>query len=516
MENSPLTLAFDYARAASAATQASDVDLAISQHTLAAKEFSKAANSTGSTEAMRTLHLLECHHQRLSQLMRPASENNLSSTEDQDVQKAVIKRSTPSTVVAELRGTKSDLGARSLSPHRTSQTLQQSRRFPPRNLSSSIASNLATARGIRANYTSQSLSPSISKNLTPASLEALSRRDGRKSSVPTISEHPNLIYSTSTVSSRKNQLKSESLTIAQNPRSDEGFSRFYSTFENIVSKLTAPLAFAGLPLTIDESSFPGDSSNVKLPKSTPLSRERAPVDDLDLKKYFSRAALSASTRDEYGVNDSFYVVPVTGHTVSYAHILSFDQKEKRRMAVSRIPGNPDATTDLNDDEDFVDARETPMPYTSSIQRDNSKELSSREKDNKIEELTMENASLKTAIDKLSKRLHTFEISAQYNSMALAESMRMMRDFSPARKEIDKGTEIKIYQDEKSLRERVRELEETMRIRARENDNLKKEKEKLMGIVTRYRERWEKLKEGAKSRRDGKDVGAVDVKENITA
>ncbi|POS88373.1 hypothetical protein EPUL_000928 [Erysiphe pulchra] len=508
MENSPLTLAYDYARAASAATQASDMDLAISQHTLAANEFSKAAKCTISVEAIRTLHLLEHHHQRLSQLIRPTSESSRSNSVDQETQKAVTKQSNTSTVVAGLR-TKSDL-ATPLSPLRTPQALRQTQRPPPRDLSSSIASNLATARGIRANYTRQSLSLSTSKNQSSASLEALSRRDVRRSSVPTISEYPNPIYSTSTISSRKNEGNSENTALAHNLGGDEGFSRFYSTFENIVSKLTAPLAFAGLPLTIDESSFPAESSNLKLPGNRLSSKERASTDELDLTKYFSRTALRASTRDEYGVNDSFYVVPITGHTVSYAHILSFDQKEKRRMAVSRIPDNPDAITDLNDDEDFVDARETPIPLTTSIQRENSKELNSREKDNKIEELTMENASLKTAIDKLSRRLHTFEISAQYNSMALAESMRMMRDFSPARKEKDKETESEIYRDDKSLRHRVRELEENLRVRLRENDHLKKDNEKLMGIVTRYRERWEKLKEGAKSRREGKEGSTIET------
>lgn len=510
MENSPLTLAYDYARAASAATQASDMDLAISQHTLAASEFSKAAKTTISVEAVRTLHLLERYHQRLSQLIRPTSESNTINSVDQENQKTVTKQSNNSTAVAGLRSTKSGLAVRSSSPLRTHQALRQSHRPPPRDLSSSIASNLATARGIRANYTKQSLSPSTSKSQSSASLDALSRRDGRKSSVPTISEYPSSIYSTSTISSRKNEVNSETIALVQNQSRDDGFSRFYSTFENIVSKLTAPLAFAGLPLSIDESSLTVDSSNVKLPGTRLSSKERSATEELDLTKYFSRAALRASTREEYGVSDSFYVVPITGHTVSYAHILSFDQKEKRRMAVSRIPDNPDVFTDLNDDEDFVDARETPMPLTASTQRETSKELSSREKDNKIEELTMENASLKTAIDKLSKRLHAFEISAQYNSMALAESMRMMRDFSPARKEIDKGTESEIYRDDQSLRQRVRDLEESLRVRHRENDHLKKDNEKLMGIVTRYRERWEKLKEGAKSRREGKDGGIVET------
>ncbi|TQS34992.1 hypothetical protein Golomagni_04601 [Golovinomyces magnicellulatus] len=514
MESAPVTLGYDYARAASVATQNSETKLAISQHALAAGEFSKAASGTKNTEALRTLQLMEQHHQRLSDLLRSATESPATINAEQEAQTARSKQQTQLVVVSELKVKNLDSGAPSFSTLRAAPSLRQPRRLPHRDLSSSIASNLATARGIRTNYARQPLSPTISINQAPGNLEALPRRQGKRCSVPTISEYPTTNHNISAPNSRNSPLKSELISSNRLSGSDEGFSRFYSTFENILSKLSAPLAFAGLPLVTEETVVSIGSSETKINSEilTPI-KEQITTQELNLTKHFSHAALRASSRDDYSANDSFYVVPATRHPISYAHILSFDQKEKRRMAISMNSDNQESLTDLHDDDDFVYTRETPVPLTPSNKRKSSKVLSSREKDNKIEELTMENGSLKTAIDKLSKRLHTFEVSAQYNSMALAESMRLMRDFSPSRKELVKSAESENYREEKFLKQRIQELEEYLRAEVKENEHLRKDNEKLRDVVTRYRERWEKLKEGAKSRREGKDGATVDIETN---
>lgn len=294
----------------------------------------------------------------------------------------------------------------------------------------------------------------------------------------------------------------EPTTTTQN---DEGFSRFYSAFENILYKLSAPLAFAGLPLTSDEGP--------KSPEQAPAVAAKRPKrqdqtgSDPDLTKFISRAALRASARDGHSGTDSFYVVPTSGQTVSYAHILSFEKKEQRRLANSMHAENPEMFADPEED-DFVDARETPMPVSPSASRRgrpisptssrSGKKPTSKDLENKIEELGIENQSLKGVVDKLSKRLHAFEMSAQQSSMALQESMRMMRDMSPA----PLSRESSGTGGDEVLKKRVLELEEHVNLGGKEIERLGKENEKLKTVVTRYRERWEKLKEGAKTRRDG--------------
>jgi len=393
---------------------------------------------------------------------------------------------------------------------RNAPSLQQPRRLPPRDLSSSIASNLASARGIRANYTRQPLSPSVSTHQAPGSLET-PRRDGKRSKVPSIPEHAQPSWLPPTQASPR---KAESQTATTKASAvaeqtaiptDEGFSRFYNTFENILSKLSAPLAFAGLPLISEEGPAPVAQEPVPAKKRSSGSKERTGSDP-DLTKYISRAALRASARDGYSGNDSFYVVPTTGHTASYAQIMSFDQKEKRRMAASIHGENPDLFADPNEEEEFVDAREVPMPTTPSFSRKgSSRKFSGRDLENKVEELDMENKSLKDCIDKLSKRLHAFEMSAQQSSMALQESMRLMRPMSPAREQVSARG------GDEGLKRRVAELEEHVSLGGKEIERLGKENEKLKGVVARYRERWEKLKEGAKTRREG-GVGKESPKE----
>jgi uncharacterized coiled-coil protein SlyX len=474
------------------ATQSSDTTVAINEHALAAGEFAKAASGTGSAEALRTLRLLEQHHQRLSELLRYPAENppNATST-DAEVQGASEKPLSTSAAVAELRASKSDLGPRSLSPLRNPPGLQHPRRLPPRDLSSSIASNLASARGIRANYTRQPLSPSVSTQQAPGSLEALPRK---RSKVPaSIPEHSQPSWVPPQTSPQKAEPQATPPSIVEAATSDEGFSRFYNTFENILSKLSAPLAFAGLPLISEDIQEP------IAVEPTKGSRKRQSKDRLDsepdLSKYISRAALRASARDGHTGNDSFYVVPTSGHTASYAHILSFDQKERRRLAASMHSENADLFPDPEED-DFVDARETPMPISpTSSRRAGSRKMNDRALENKVEELDIENKSLKDCIDKLTKRLHAFESSAQQSTMALQESMRFVRTMSPARDHTSRD-------GDEALKRRVLELEEHVALGGKEIDRLGRENGKLREVVERYRERWEKLKAGAKTRRDG--------------
>jgi len=120
---------------------------------------------------------------------------------------------------------------------------------------------------------------------------------------------------------------------------------------------------------------------------------------------------------------------------------------------------------------------------------------------------MENESLKLVVDKLSKRLHAFEMSAQKSSMALQESMRMMRDMSPVGRSptLSRGNSV-----DEGLKSKVVELEESVKLGVKEVDRLGKENEKLRTMVARYRERWDKLKEGAKTRREGAGVKKDDT------
>jgi len=55
-------------------------------------------------------------------------------------------------------------------------------------------------------------------------------------------------------------------------------------------------------------------------------------------------------------------------------------------------------------------------------------------------------------------------------------------------------------------DKVAALEEQLQTQQRELEKMSRENEKLKGVVGRYRERWEKLKEGARGRREGTGTG----------
>ncbi|KAJ4294827.1 hypothetical protein N0V88_005061 [Collariella sp. IMI 366227] len=399
MEASPLIKAHDHARAAAIATQSADTTVAITEHAQAAGEFATASNSTTSTEALRTLRLLEQHHKRLAELLKlPISPPSQGSIEG-DIPEEDELEGPEGDGTKAAQASKEPSSAKQPPPAKPLPPLAHKRYPPGRNLSSSIASNLASARGIRARYNPQPLTPSVSNDLAPGSLEIHPRREASQSKSPDRLEQirkPSWVPPVIKEDTVEDAPKPESITP---PSTDDGFSRFYSTFGSLINRLSAPLA---------------------QPHSTT---------EPDLTKIYSRATLRSLQRDGHA-SDSFYVVPTSGHTASYASILNHENKEMRRQAASiHRPDDPD---DPNDDEDdFVDARESQVPPSSPTFR---KRLgrSKSEKDlrNVIEELHLENASLKDVLDKLSKRLHAFELNSQSSHLALAQSLRMQRPGSP--------------------------------------------------------------------------------------
>lgn len=305
--------------------------------------------------------------------------------------------------------------------------------------------------------------------------------------------------------------------------SDEPFQRFYSTFEGLISKLSAPLAFAGLPLGTDTSGQ-AELSRQKSPAETKVDRQHATSDrsslsaEPDINKLFSRAALRAIRDTNGGIPgsaaESFYVVPTTGGTLSYAGILSRAEKEARRNSL-----------DEGGEDDFVDARETPSSpeMLQSLSGARGKAGRSPDKSNKtLEELQMENQALRHLSDTLSKRLHMWEINAQSSSMALQQSLKAIHQQNAASPAASSavppshahapgtapGTTAEIDR-------KIKELEELVRRSEKELDRVNRENEKLKTVLGRYRERWEKLKEGAKTRRNAEAAAGKKPEEAST-
>ncbi|KAK1544176.1 hypothetical protein CPAR01_04809 [Colletotrichum paranaense] len=540
-----ITQAHDHAKAASNAQHQSETTVAINEHALAAGEFANAARSTSSIEALRTLKLLEEHHQRLAELLkipfdrRAAASQNPSSETIDEKQESQASDATSDVSSPDDGRTKSRSGQQQQSaggsPVATVKgvpSLAQQRRYPSREMTSSIASNLASARGIRGSRNrSQPIPPSVTNDQAPGNMEVQARRDGSRTKMQNVldqSGKPGWIPPTADSPRRETEPKKTEEVAS--PASDDGYSRFYSTFGNIINRLSAPLAFAGLPLITEESSSITSSSSVPEPHAEtppePASAKRsnrlkpspaAPAEP-DLSKIYSRATLRAISANN--PNDSFYVVPTSGHTMSYANILNFADKEKRRLEASLhsgVSGGGGGAGDSlieDDEDDFVDARESPSlmmaaPTSPGVSRRRgaaSKPKTEQNLKNTVEELYLENRGLKDMLDKLSKRLHAFEATAQNSSLALAESIRLRRPGSPATVGASPfttgggGGGGGMSSTDAVLKARNKELEEQMAMAMQRMEALEKENRTMARTLEKYREKWEKLKAGAKARR----------------
>jgi small-conductance mechanosensitive channel len=125
----------------------------------------------------------------------------------------------------------------------------------------------------------------------------------------------------------------------------------------------------------------------------------------------------------------------------------------------------------------------------------------------MEELQMENQALKQLSDTLSKRLHMWEVNAQSSSMALQQSLRAMHHHNTGSADhippaLSGATSIAGPSMSESD-PRVKELEDVVRRGEQELERIGRENDKLKNILGRYRDRWEKLKEGAKTRRESR-------------
>lgn len=305
---------------------------------------------------------------------------------------------------------------------------------------------------------------------------------------------------------------SETAAAAQKPVADEGFQRFYSTIEGLMSKLSAPLAFAGIPLRTDDNGRAGYGSH-KSGVEAKLDRKHATQDrgtaEPDVNKLFSQAALR-SLRDSQGYYpgnpaESFYVVPTTGGTMSYAQVLSRAEKEARRNSIE------------DGDDDFVDARESPsnspeMRQTSSISRTARRGATDKQMSVRLEELEMENKYLKQASDTLSKRLHMWEVNAQSSSMALQQSLRAFHHQHPGSPEQTlRGPQASMSPvATMTAPSRQSDPEPTIKELQEEIENMKKQLERsgtenqdLKGQLGKMQNRWDKLMRDAKSRRESR-------------
>ncbi|KAF2085218.1 hypothetical protein K490DRAFT_67869 [Saccharata proteae CBS 121410] len=505
MEGSPLTLAHAHARNASAETWKANSSQASDEHLKAAGEFANAAKGTADAEALRILKLLESHHHRIARIIKSdSSQPATSAPKEQD----------PSAQITEAGSTRpSNAATRALSPRRAPPSPPRSapRRKPARDSPSSIASNLATARGIPGSQRKRATPASPAVSAQNADGKILNRadrqdeplpQDGRKDSSRDIK----------TIAEDEEYTETEKERAVQPPRADEPFKRFFSTFETFYSALSAPLAFTGLPLGLEESNPepPKKTSAKSVPKPSPSTSTRG--DHLpDPSALFSRAtlrSLGGGNGKSLSAAESFYVIPPSGGTKSYASILSHSGDRNQ-------PGIPSPIIEQDASlEEFVDASEEPAPPSPTTTRGSRRRAGSSGstrltikdvpppgKRKTMEELELENAMMRKLVDNMTRRLHMWETTAQSQSLAMAQSYQFSKPLSKPAAAETTAVDTTPQQRLQELEMVVDQLQRDKAFSDGEMERLERENERITAVLGKYRQRWEQLKAGAKDRRE---------------
>jgi len=511
-----------------------------------------------SGQALRILGLLEDHHHRLAGLIKEPprkreKKNNNNNNKDKDTTQAADDSATS----PQPRGSTS----RTASPSTSSPTRAPSRRRLPQ---PSIASNLAEKRGIPGPRRG---TPSATPVTTANALA--SRNESPSTPVRDMLERQSRKAETDKRRDAPRPTKQEEEAPAANqpaPSSTEdNFRRFYTAFGGVISAISAPLAFTSLPLNpspatpVSEPPLKEKSSKSKSRNTSPEASRSVKASEPDLAALISKPALRALREDgtaplgPYATNESFYLVPTSGGTVSYANILQNPNAHQPHHAAqnphlqSIEEGDNETGSGLkgSSHEEFVDARETVAPPSPTASR----HPHSRGKSNAsvpaprsiaagrgaglrtLEELSLENETLKNTVDKQSKRLLMWETTSQSSYNALAQSFRARKlpsDPSAMAQALAMGanaipsalnsptaispstsapppTQTQTQPDPETAK-RIAELETMLAAQSAKvseltsnNDSLVRQNERNAQVLGRYREQWEKLKAGARKK-----------------
>lgn len=416
--------------------------------------------------------------------------------------------------------------------------------YPPRlqkSGSSSLATNLASARGIQLPGSSRvpgSQSPNRRRSGIAgerAGGQALSTGAEPSSAKPTTS--PLMLLPPDEPPKKRKE-----------PGEEDPFNRFYSTFNTFVSRIGSPfaasLAFAGLPLVEGEDEDKDrEAKRTVLPKSW-------------VEKYGRGRGLEKGWPTGDGGGESFYVVPVSGGTLSYAGVL-------RRDTTSPPPLPATSQSYLTEDFESINPKtlrhsrahsgeNQPFSrHTSPVRsRNEHAQLAGHSKTK--EELQLENTGLRQTIDHMSRTMQSWQRKTKESENMLKNSIMAFskntgnpnsaeagidilnqvqrkswlhvpydepddNEYSEGRhvgelewereREREKALEDHHHQQQQhyhhpdnSKDERIASLERELESVKSKHDKLAKENEKLARVVQKFRERWDKLKEGARNKR----------------
>ncbi|KAG9294110.1 hypothetical protein G9A89_021469 [Geosiphon pyriformis] len=489
MEATPVNTAHAYANAAEEFEEKEQWGKALEAHFRAAEQFLLAISYTSDSEAIRTLKMLYANHNRQGkELQRRLSKQSQSSPRQKAVQSSSGSNSQPLSSSHRNR-----LPPSSSSPGQT-----------PRQNSSYAAHRLHQQQNLqiqKLQQTSRLSSAGHSSPIIPRDYFSTNQHsydddddDGSGFNIPSLASRNNISQTKSnnersqsptpslnaprdSVESLNPSLNQSSVSVEEsymvlkenNDSADDDdsdpFNKFWEIVESLVSKVSNPVAFATVPLhlsgfrNINDYSKPLENNIV--PLSLPIQNKL----NQHIETYTKPDALSST------MVESYFIVPTD-----------------KKLISNNSAGEYSASLSGNKNPPSISKT--------------------------IEEYAIENQQLKLILDNLSKRMLAYEKAAEENSMLKSSIMQFRNDVEKQAKRIKQSQELRssllvrqlspdssAVTNSNFLQRRVKELEDELR-------KVKHDNETQKVLMTKYRERWEKLKESAKKRRSEKQSDSV--------
>ncbi|KAF9994063.1 tRNA 2'-phosphotransferase 1 [Entomortierella chlamydospora] len=293
----------------------------------------------------------------------------------------------------------------------------------------------------------------------------------------------------------------ESFTLVKNHMKDESdpFNKFWDAVENLVLKISSPVAFTTIPLDGDDPMSLHSPTTEELSTSNPMDmpfaiREEGQVatDNNTLKiPSTTSSGITQPRRQSKGHNDlshmqeSFFIIesPSASTLQLKGHSRNRSTTISDTASISSGSTGSNKSTLTNKRSDTISAATVPRSTKT------------------LEEYAIENQQLKMTLDKLSKRNLKLEKSlegvmqmsiwtkdVQRSAMQLIKSQDVLRPMKQSIQDLSGGS------NPVSMQARLQELEA-------EVSQLKQENSKLNSLMKKYKQRWEDLKESAKKRRN---------------
>ncbi|TPX34018.1 hypothetical protein SmJEL517_g03267 [Synchytrium microbalum] len=280
------------------------------------------------------------------------------------------------------------------------------------------------------------------------------------------------------------------------------FNRFWDAVENLVQKtVTAPVAFATAPLGFDEFGANNSGGNKQSNNTSPSSSYTS-----NNGSGGGRDVMSETIKGPGGgatsILNSYFVVPSSTSAPEYYPSATYPPSSQQQQ--QSVPSS---------------SRSSHPNYNGHQQNYNNEEpLRLRtEQDLRVlktsEELRLENASLKMTVDMLSRQVVALQRAAEENDMLRSSIIQFRQDVQKekAKQRMLKPTpggfpsspaaSTMMDEREASLTRKVVSLQDELKLAKQDVERVKQENERHVSALHKYRERWERLKESAKKRKE---------------